>query len=177
MDQDLDKNLKQYRKNLFRTEVGYFDELEERINQQTFPREGFNIPEGYFEDLQESLIDEKTDMHVPAGYFDKLQATIEAEVTPKKIISLKRVAYWLSAACIVGVIFMILQKSEQEECKTFACLLKESELTDEELLQLYDHTIVEDLLNEGQAEEEESDAYLEYLIDSDYPIETLLEDE
>ncbi|MBI1268312.1 MAG: hypothetical protein GC193_12875 [Cryomorphaceae bacterium] len=176
-EQDQDGNLKRLRKDSFNVPTTYFTDLENQIGQQTFPHDRFDIPAGYFEDLQDSLIAETRDFDVPATYFDTLETTIIAAATPTKIINMKRVAFWLSAACVVGAIFLYRNFTAKEECKTFACLLQESDFTEEELLMFYDSNIVEEFLEEDSEIDSESEAYMDYLIDSDYTIETLLEDE
>jgi hypothetical protein len=176
-DQDQDSNLKRHREDNFLVHADYFSDLEQQIVGQTYPSDGFNIPAGYFEDLQDSLLEETNEFEVPASYFDQLETKITAATDTSKIITFKRVAFWLSAACVVGAIFLYRSFSAKEECKTFACLLQESEFTEEDILLLYDSHIVEEFLEEDSQMDKESEAYMDYLMDSEYAIENLLEDE
>lgn len=178
-EQDQDQNLKRYRKDNFQVPEDYFEDLEQSALKQTFQSDVFNTPKGYFKDLESSLIEDQSEFAVPVDYFEKLDESLTKSASPTKLITMKRVAFWLSAACVVGAIFIYRNYNSEEECKTFACLLKESDFSEEELIMLYDNHIVEEFLQEDQQIEieSESEEYMDYLIDSEYSIETLLEDE
>jgi hypothetical protein len=180
------------------TPADYFEELERQVLQQQFPADdGFTTPEGYEKSLEEKLL-QITDT-VPAAssgfrapdenYFDSLESRILAETTARanaegetKVRPLFRrfVIATAAAAAILFFVFGPFEFTQQKECKTFSCLLEEAQLTEEELLLLYEDELIEELLPEETSFEEvidDDEAVLDYLMKSDLEVYELYDDE
>jgi len=86
---------------------------------------GFKLPEGYFDSVEERLIERwdskipgDTGFSVPEGYFETLSETLQEKITPEKnnrgrVISLfrgKKLAYVVStiAACLTVLLYIKL---------------------------------------------------------------------
>ncbi len=144
------------------------------------PRDDFRVPEGYFTDL-ESTINRKfregtSELFVPDGYFESMHANILAKMendqVEKKVIpiSQSRTKYWIAAAISVaatGLLIFWMLGTGEEQCDTFACLLDQTELSNEDLMILDETEIVEllgddyDMIDAIELKDAELDAYLE----------------
>lgn len=163
--------------------TSFFETLESEIVRQCLPEASFETPDFYFKKVEIEInkrighsTTEKSQPEVPHGYFNDLNfkildQTLKAEAG--HLINLKtkqrRLKTFLTlAASMIAFWLLTREIAPEEKCETFACLLEKTDLTSEELLLIYDETIVEDLL--------ESDASLLESIDSDHEmIDYLLE--
>jgi hypothetical protein len=144
------------------------------------PRDYFRVPEGYFADLESSINREfregTSELSVPDGYFENMHDEIlksientkdEAKVIP---ISRSRNRYWITvalSAAATGLLLFWMLGMKEEKCETFACLLDQTELSNEDLMILDETEIVEllgddyDMIDATEMNDSELDAYLE----------------
>ena len=191
-------------KRAFQTPDSYFDLLEETLNAQALPKTGsFLAPENYFSALEAGVLNQTSGtpstekMEVPDGYFDKLESSILAAIEEEdesevasgqnerttKVFSIRRYAVSAAAvaAVLAGLFFGTDLFTPKEECITFACLLEQTDLTEEELIFLYDEDIAEELL-EGENVSilnglDDSEEAIEYLLDSQIDIDEYFYDD
>lgn len=180
----------------------YFEILEEQIEQQALPlQDGFEAPQGSLERLENAILHHTTGTQPAAvskefdapndRYFDRLEDAVLSQtsraddataVNTGKVRVLRmvsRFAIGVAAAVLIWLVAAPLLESEKTECKTFSCLLKETELSDEELLMLYDDGIVNELLPEEEGFEYmiTEDEAMDYLLESELELNELLENE
>lgn len=142
-------------------------------------RDEFSVPEEYFakleSDLQKKFQEGSSELQVPHDFFDSMHSDILNKITTEnvetKVIPLKNsnVAFWISTGlsiAAVGLLIFWFLGSQEEECETFACLLEQTELTNDDLMVLDEDDIFE-LIGEDQelieSIELDSDELLDYL--------------
>lgn len=178
------------RQNCFLVEPNYLNTLQSDLLQQSFSNsDGFVVPEDFFTKLEQNVLAEtsggrvkKRDFAVPAEYFSELETTIlsktsDAETPVIRMNQLRnQLKIWsgVAAAFIIG--FLLFNPSKPQECVTFACLLEQSQLTEDDFLQVYDADFADELLESARFTEEldvEEESLIEYLIEEDIDLEVL----
>lgn len=193
--------------NVFGVPEGYFDLLREEnavlskaSSDKRNDSAGFDVPSSYFEQEAAHLLDiteSKSTMHdapdtenqflIPQGYFIALEEAILSRTSrapQAKVIGLNsrrntRLLYSISsaAAILIAVVAILLVRSTKKDCITFACLLEETELTHDELLEFYvDSDLEETWVPESTKTVVSDEELTDYLDDDlDWIIETELD--
>ncbi|MFM1931906.1 MAG: hypothetical protein RL226_1209 [Bacteroidota bacterium] len=162
----------------FTVPENYFETLKQNALLQ-FPQGEFQIPEGYFQQLEQNLGVDTSIPPVPADYFDVLESKVLMHIDkPNRSSNIRPLIWAVSIAASLVIAFLWQRNAAKEECISFTCLLQQTQLTEDELLELYDHQVLGDLIQTTQVEnttEVDDDPYLEYLIESDESIEILID--
>lgn len=162
----------------FTVPENYFETLEQNALRQ-FTEGDFHVPEGYFQELEHQLGVHPSLPPVPADYFDQLEGKVLMPVEkPNRSSNIRPLIWAVSIAASLVIAFLWQRNSAKEECISFTCLLQQTQLSEDELLELYDHQVVDDLIQTTQVEnttEVDDDPYLEYLIESDESMEILID--
>ena len=159
------------------------------------------IPDGYEDENKQNILaqigDRPSDLGVPNGYFSalksKLMAETEVETAIKaeslsadletgRIIPLhRRRGTWAAVAAVAAMLLLavtFLQPTEAK-CETFACLLEEYELSEQDYMLLDESDLVVLLDDDASAlsvTNVDDDVILDYLIDSDMDLDEFLTD-
>jgi hypothetical protein len=122
----------------------------EEINKMS----GFGVPDGYFENSKRSILNaikpEVTSMEfeVPEGYFEKSKVNILEKTKETKVVSIfswKRILIYAGSAAAVALLIWQIGGSQQQEAQpSFADLLDQTDLNEEQVLE--DATL-EEMLN------------------------------
>lgn len=186
----------------FTVPEGYFENLAGQLRRQALPlSDGFEAPEHSLKKLENAIFSKTTaagassesdGFNIPdAGFPDRLEEaillqttqagdTVEVPAGKGRVLKLvSRFAIAAAAAVFIWLVATPLFQPEKVHCKTFSCLLKETELTNEELLMLYDEEVVNELLpdHEGFEQMISEDEAMEYLLDAELELNDLLENE
>jgi hypothetical protein len=182
---------------VFSVPQGYFELLrEESTGRSKLPpvergeTSGFEVPDAYFKEQSQALMNitgTESPMHAtaqdeehlltPAGYFSELEEAILSRTTrapQTKVIGMVRpkTRRWLytissAAAILIAVAAILLAQGAEEDCKTFACLLEQTELTHDELLEFYVDSDLEETWAPEDDEPVLSDEELTEYLDDD----------
>lgn len=192
---------------VFGVPQGYFDLLREESaglskesSQKGKDPAGFDVPDSYFEQQAAELmditastspmpasLDTESQLLTPQGYFAELEEAILSRTSrapQAKVIGLNskrrtRLLYSISsaAAILIAVAAILLVRSTENDCATFACLLEETDLSHDELLEFYvDSDLEESWVPEPREAVLSDEELTDYLDDDlDWIIETELE--
>lgn len=171
----------------FLTPTGYFNQLEKEVTLQLLSaNSGFNVPEDYFSQLENSIVRSsslttKETIAVPDDYFDGLESAIfekiENEETPVRKISFKKAfQLWGSVAAAFVIGFFFFNTSTTESCLTFTCLMEQTDFSEDELLHVYDDEIANELIDDIDFLDDislDDEEIFDYLIDENFDLEAL----
>ncbi|MFT4779827.1 MAG: hypothetical protein ACJAU0_001704 [Flavobacteriales bacterium] len=176
--------------NSFLIDAQFLNSLEKSILQQTFSiEEGFEVPTDYFTALEKDILrqtsgakNKQTSFSIPSDYFEELEKAIltETKELETPVIASNRFSsrliIWSSVAALFILGFFLFNPVEKQPCVTFACLLGQSDLSDEDFLEIYDADVADELLEtadfDRQSEFEDNDL-IEYLIEENIDLDVL----
>lgn len=151
--------------------------------------EKFKVPKDYFEDLKAELalkaaMDEKEhpSFKLPENYLPELQKDLKAIPDQTKVIPLwKNTTFRIALSGVAATIllFLFIGNPFEKECESFACLMEQTELSEEELLWI-DEALIEEAYLETVNENEMNnpdEAYIDYLLEEDISMDVLLEED
>lgn len=168
----------------------YFPTLETTVLRQILPTsEGLKVPDQFFSQLEASILDEtigakKVTPHfsIPNDYFVELETevfnqTIGQETPIKTLLNIKQpLLVWSSVAASFIIGFLLFNQPKIQACVTFACLLEQSQLTEDDFLQVYDATVADELLetvNFSDGLDVNDDELIDFLIDEEIELHEL----
>ena len=97
----------------------------------------FRMPEGYLDQFESELKlklikADKNSFRIPDGYGAESERKLKSISKRKSVITMKRT--WIAAAAVVAVAAMVFfLRPVEEPCETFACLLEQAEITQEDI--------------------------------------------
>lgn len=152
-----------------------------------FDKAQFKIPEGYFEDLQDAIKKstlleiEEDSFLVPSAYFESFAEEVrskidDSDISIPRLNLMKYTSYAVAAGLALFLFFQFY--SLQDECEDFTCMLENSELVEDDIAWI-EPELVEAYYSEIlQAEKvQEDDALIEYILENDWDVEYLIEQE
>jgi hypothetical protein len=165
----------------------------EAPNLAAIPRDNFIVPEGYFSELEYNLKSKfqegNSELQVPHDFFETMHTDILAKIASEdevtRVVPLRnsKVAVWISTAvsiAAIGLLMFWFLGNQEGKCETFACLLEQTELSNDDLMILDEADLFEligeeqDLLDAVQLDEDDLLNYLEDDIE-DFTVDELYE--
>ncbi len=152
-----------------------------------FDKDQFKIPEGYFDDLRESIktstqfnIQEDSFL-VPTDYFESFGEVLKSKINPPVIpIQNQKWMKYSSYAVAAGLALFLLLRyfPAQEKCENFTCMLENTELVEDDINWI-EQEIIEDYYSEIIEDEitQDDNALIEYILENDWDVEYLIEQE
>jgi hypothetical protein len=151
--------------------------------------EKFKVPKDYFEDLKAELA-LKAAMHgkdnpsfsLPENYLQELNKELKSIPDQSRVIPLwKSTAFRIALSGVAATIllFLFIGNPFEKDCESFACLMEQTELSEEELLWI-DEALIEEAYLETVSENEmnnSDEAYIDYLLEEDISMDALLEED
>ncbi len=147
------------------------------MDKEHIHNEGFQVPEGYFEQLESSVLGRLDEgMEVPEGYFENIEDRIVSKVKPQRTISISRYLSWSAAAVILlSLGFWTFSSNNQGRDETLMVAMADEDVyldylldNPEELESLDLSPFLDDSMNELDDE-----TMIEFLDESEFDLEDL----
>ncbi len=149
--------------------------------QNLHPNGGFEVPEGYFVQLQETILNKTSNngFSVPEHYFNELEERIEAKlknpVQPKRLVIIRNLKYASAIAAsllIFGSLYLWLSKPQASPVD-FSALSDEEIINYIEVSDIQDHKILEMAIKSESSTTKDEEEYLINTADADLIIDEL----